>query len=88
MARGDRDTVHRRKRLESVCSIRMESAHGHEISSVFIYDLIEAYGGTGTFTPFTSTRHSAGHHPGDAWRTVAQRELLRRQELFHAVKPS
>ncbi|MDI9604021.1 MAG: SMUG2 DNA glycosylase family protein [Bacteroidota bacterium] len=37
------------KRLESVCGIKMESAHTHEISSVFIYDLIEAYGGADSF---------------------------------------
>ena len=37
------------KRLESVCGIKMESAHTHEISSVFIYDLIEAYGGAQEF---------------------------------------
>lgn len=32
------------KRLETVCGIKMESAHTHEISSVFIYDMIAAYG--------------------------------------------
>lgn len=37
------------KRLESVCGIRMESARTHEVSSVFIYDLIEAYGGADSF---------------------------------------
>src|SRR5690606_4547775 len=37
------------KRLESVCGIKMESAHTHEISSVFIYDLIEEYGGANKF---------------------------------------
>jgi len=37
------------KRLESVCGIKMESAHTHEISSVFIYDLIEEYGGAKEF---------------------------------------
>ena len=33
------------KRLESVCGIKMESAHTHEISSVFMYDMMESYGG-------------------------------------------
>lgn len=33
------------KRLESVCGITMKSAHTHEVSSVFMYDMIEAYGG-------------------------------------------
>lgn len=37
------------KRLESVCDIPMESVHTHEISSVFIYDMIAAYGGVESF---------------------------------------
>lgn len=37
------------KRLESVCGIKMQSAHTHEISSVFIYDMIAAYGGANDF---------------------------------------
>lgn len=37
------------KRLESVCGIRMESAHTHEVSSVFIYEMIEEYGGAASF---------------------------------------
>jgi len=37
------------KRLETVCGITMESAHTHEISSVFIYDMIAAYGGAEEF---------------------------------------
>ncbi|MDR6461174.1 hypothetical protein J2786_004327 [Chryseobacterium vietnamense] len=37
------------KRLESVCGIKMESAHTHEISSVFMYDMIEDYGGADLF---------------------------------------
>ncbi|MCU7619125.1 SMUG2 DNA glycosylase family protein [Chryseobacterium sp. PBS4-4] len=37
------------KRLESVCGITMKSAHTHEISSVFIYDMIAAYGGADLF---------------------------------------
>ena len=37
------------KRLESVCSIEMKSAHTHEISSVFIYDMIDSYGGAAAF---------------------------------------
>lgn len=37
------------KRLESVCGIKMESAHTHEISSVFMYDMIEGYGGADLF---------------------------------------
>lgn len=37
------------KRLESACGITMQSAHTHEVSSVFLYDMIEAYGGTVRF---------------------------------------
>ena len=37
------------KRLEQVCGIRMESEHSHEVSSVFVYDLIEQYGGAEAF---------------------------------------
>lgn len=37
------------KRLESKCGIRMSSARTHEISSVFMYDMIDAYGGPGAF---------------------------------------
>lgn len=37
------------KRLEHVCGIRMQSAHTHEISSVFMYDMIAAYGGPAIF---------------------------------------
>ncbi len=37
------------KRLESVCGIKMESARTHEVSSVFVYDLIEEYGGADSF---------------------------------------
>lgn len=37
------------KRLSSVCGISMQSARTHEISSVFMYDMIEAYGGAVEF---------------------------------------
>jgi len=37
------------KRLKSVCGIEMKSAHTHEISSVFIYDMIAEYGGAEAF---------------------------------------
>lgn len=37
------------KRLENVCGIRMQSAYTHEISSVFLYDMIAAYGGAEKF---------------------------------------
>lgn len=37
------------KRLFSVCGIKMETVHTHEISSVFIYDMIAEYGGAEAF---------------------------------------
>lgn len=37
------------KRLQSVCGIEMKTAHTHEISSVFMYDMIGAYGGANVF---------------------------------------
>ncbi len=37
------------KRLESVCGIKMVSAHTHEISSVYMYDMISEYGGAQKF---------------------------------------
>lgn len=37
------------KHLESVCGIQMKSAHTHEISSVFLYDMIIEFGGATEF---------------------------------------
>lgn len=37
------------KRLEAVCGIKMHSAYTHEISSVFIYDMISSFGGAEHF---------------------------------------
>lgn len=37
------------KRLETVCGIKMKSAHTHEVSSVFMYDMIADYGGAELF---------------------------------------
>lgn len=37
------------KRLETVCGIKMKSARTHEVSSVFLYDMIMAYGGPQKF---------------------------------------
>ncbi len=37
------------KRLEHVCGIKMESARTHEVSSVFLYDMIASYGGAQDF---------------------------------------
>lgn len=37
------------KRLESACGITMSSAHTHEVSSVFIYEMIATWGGARDF---------------------------------------
>ena len=37
------------KRLDAVCGIKMKTAYTHEVSSVFVYDLIAAYGGADKF---------------------------------------
>lgn len=37
------------KRLESICGIKMASAYTHEVSSVFVYDMIAEYGGAEEF---------------------------------------
>jgi len=37
------------KRLESVCGIKMQSAYTHEVSSVFLYDMIAEYGAAKEF---------------------------------------
>ena len=37
------------KRLSAICGIEMKSAYTHEVSSVFVYDMIEQYGGADRF---------------------------------------
>ncbi len=37
------------KRLENECKIEIDGVSTHEMSSVFVYDFIEAYGGVGQF---------------------------------------
>ena len=37
------------KRLASECGIQMQSAYTHEVSSVFLYDMIKSYGGPKLF---------------------------------------
>lgn len=37
------------KRLKSICGIKMTSAYTHEVSSVFVYDMIAEYGGAEAF---------------------------------------
>ncbi|MDD3459356.1 MAG: SMUG2 DNA glycosylase family protein [Weeksellaceae bacterium] len=60
------------KRLKSVCGIEMKTVHTHEVSSVFLYDMIMAFGGPEAFYskfyinspfPLAIVRHSKG----DKW---------------------
>ena len=37
------------KRLESECGVKMHSAYTHEVSSVFMYEMINQFGGVHTF---------------------------------------
>ncbi len=37
------------KRLENICGIEMKSAHTHEISSLYLYDMIHEFGGASEF---------------------------------------
>lgn len=37
------------KRLDTVCGIKMKSAYSHEPSSVFLYEMIQEYGGAQNF---------------------------------------
>ncbi|HBG58835.1 MAG TPA: DUF4918 domain-containing protein [Porphyromonadaceae bacterium] len=76
------------KRLESACDIQMKSARTHEVSSVFLYDMIEAYGGTARFYqnfyinspfPLAIIRETAG----GAWLNA---NYYDDPELFESVK--
>lgn len=77
------------KRLESECGIQMKSAYTHEVSSVYFYEMIEAYGGTKAFFkdfyinspfPLAIVRHSKG----DKWLNA---NYYDDKQLFEAVKP-
>jgi len=76
------------KRLESACGITMQSAHTHEVSSLFIYDMIEAYGGV---TPFYRDFYINSPFPlaiirrtnGGSWRNA---NYYDDPALFEAVK--
>lgn len=76
------------KRLESVCGIKMESVRTHEVSSVFVYDMIEEYGGADRFYnrfyinspfPLAITRETKNGQ----WLNANYYDDRR---LFHAVK--
>ena len=67
----------------------MKSAYTHEVSSVYFYDMIEAYGGVQSFFkdfyinspfPLAIVRHSKG----DKWLNA---NYYDDKQLFEAVKP-
>lgn len=76
------------KRLESDCGIEMKSAYTHEVSSVFMYDMIKEYGGAEKFykdiyinSPFPLAivrKNSSGH-----WLNANYYDT---PELYFAVK--
>ena len=76
------------KRLETVCGIRMQSAYTHEVSSVFMYDMIAEYGGPSEFYkdfyinspfPLAIVRQA----PGDKWLNA---NYYDDPKLFESVK--
>lgn len=76
------------KRLDSVCGIKMKSAYTHEVSSVFVYDMIEEFGGAKAFydefyinSPFPLA--IVHHKGGDRWLNA---NYYDNKELFNCVK--
>lgn len=76
------------KRLESVCGIEMKSAHTHEISSLFLYEVIHQFGGPEIFYkefyinspfPLAITRRNL--------RGAINANYYDDKNLFEAVKP-
>jgi len=77
------------KRLESVCGIKMLSARTHEVSSVFVYDMITAWGGPEDFyqrfyinSPFPLA--IVRHVKADTWLNA---NYYDDPKLFEMVKP-
>ncbi len=77
------------KRLFSECGIEMKSAHTHEISSLFMYDMIQQFGGAKAFFkkyyinspfPFAIIRKTNI----DTWLNA---NYYDDNQLFEAVKP-
>lgn len=77
------------KRLDAVCGIKMKSAYSHELSSVFLYEMIQAYGSVQNFynniyinSPFPlAIIRSAGN---GSWLNA---NYYDDRALFEAVKP-
>lgn len=76
------------KRLESICGIAMQTAYTHEVSSVFLYDMIQEYGGVNRFYqnfyinspfPLAIVRKAKGNN----WVNA---NYYDDQKLFEAVK--
>ncbi len=76
------------KRLDSECGIKMKSARTHEVSSVFIYDMIEAFGGA---EKFYSKFYINSPFPLAIVRNTVKGNLNANyyddKNLFEAVKP-
>lgn len=76
------------KRLKNICGIEMKSTHTHEVSSVFLYDMIMDYGGPESFYskfyinspfPLAIVRHTKG----DKWLNA---NYYDDKKLFNMVK--
>ncbi len=77
------------KRLQSACGIKMETCYSHEPSSVFIYEMIEAYGGAAAFY---SNVYINSPFPLAIIKNTANGKFLNAnyyddKDLFRAVKP-
>lgn len=77
------------KRLKSACGITMNSAYTHEVSSVYIYDVINALGGP---AEFFSQYYINSPFPLAIVRLTEQGKWLNAnyyddKKLFEAVKP-
>ena len=77
------------KRLASICNIKMESANTHEPSSVFIYDMIDSYGGAKKFYGefYINAICPLGFVEKNERGNWVNRNYYDYPELFAAVKP-
>ncbi len=78
------------KRLSSECGIQMHTAHTHEISSVFMYEMIRQYGGAAAFykdyyinSPMPLAIIKQGNH-----NTIVNANYYDTNPLFLALKSS
>ncbi len=77
------------KRLESACGITMQSKSSYEPSSVFIYDMIEAYGGVKNFyaTFYINSPFPLAIIKNDGNGKHVNANYYDDKSLFDAVKP-